>query len=201
MATTVVGTAGSDSNPGPDNAGFWDWACREMIRRGDYRDRPEDYVPVAQRCLGPVVEVGPAFGEFSRYLKPTVGYVGLEIGHAFCTEARRRYRERVFVEVDVIEFAGQFPGVFRTAVAMQVLEHYARPRQMLDALERLATERIIVTVPRGPVSKAVREADGHKMEWMNDGELKMTLEPYGKVEVFAGAENHVCAMVTKQRAE
>ncbi len=81
---------------------------------------------------------------------------------------------------------------FETVTALEVLEHVEGPRDMLDEMSRVASRRILVSVPREPVWRMLNMArgayirdlgntPGHLNHWSKKSFVRL-LEDYGEVD-------------------
>ena len=181
--------------PDANSRAWWQHKHQRYQERGDLRERADEFRVLAAWCRGPVIEVGCAFGAFSRYLPAECGYLGLDIGGV--ARAREMNPGRIFVDGDVFAVAPFLAGAAETVVAMQFIEHFEAPVVALDVLRKISRRRLVFSVPRGEPSPSQRSAkgDGHMIGWRDEDAMLPLLSPYGRVEFVAGAQNHISGIV------
>jgi len=176
---------------------WWDMKGRKYVEKNDLRDRPGEFEIAAEWCIGPVLEIGPALGEFAKYLPDYMHYVGVDCSDYLVEEARRRHGTRVFVRGSVLKLGDHWAKAFGTTVAFQVLEHFDR-KDFEEALRRMVMvtrKRLLLSVPRGMPSPSARRDDGHLIGWRDDEEFAKDIGRFGEVQTFGGADNHICAIL------
>lgn len=176
---------------------WWDMKGAKYVGKNDMRNRPDEFKMAAQWCIGPVLEIGPALGEFSNYLPDYVQYVGLDCSDYLVEKARERHKSRLFLRGSVLKLGDHWEKAFETTVAFQVLEHFTKPdfEEALRRIVMVTRKRVLLGVPRGMPSPSSRKNDGHLIGWKNDEAFEKDISKYGEVEFFKGAENHICAIL------
>jgi len=174
---------------------------RRYLDRGDLRDHPDEYRAVAALCTGSVLDVGCAFGALADYLPRVPIYVGVDVSEIAIARARKDRPGRLWLCGDIAVIGPAMRGAFDTVFAGQLLEHYARPAELMDLLAAIARRRVIVTVPRGMPSEAAQRDDRHATGWRSDDELCEFLAHWGEAHAFEGAPHHCCAYVDKVSRE
>lgn len=175
---------------------WWNAKGQKYTAKNDDRDRPDEARIAAGYIVGNIVlEVGVAFGHFSKYIPDNVGYIGIEISDYLIGEARKNYPSRLFIHADVMELNGQWYEAVDTVCAFQLLEHFHNPFLVAKHLKNIAKHRLIITVPRGMPNEAALRDDGHIFGWEDEEHLIKYFEDIGAVTCWNGAENHLCAYV------
>lgn len=179
---------------------WWDSMVEGYESNQDYRNRPNEFDALARYITGgPVLEIGPAFGEFSRYLAPDLQYLGMEISPRLAEEARKRHPDKLFVCADIARIGVKhWAKAFQHTVACQVLEHFDRETfcTVMEKLCGMTRESIIFSVPKGMPSPSQRKGDGHLIGWEDELDLMKDFSAFGEVSLLCGMpENHLCGQV------
>jgi len=193
---STVETRRASKRHGLNSPGWWRQHVHRQLARGDLRDRPAEFKVAAAHCGSPVLEVGPSFGTFTKYLKPGTQYLGVDISPDYVREARKRFPEHKFLCADILSMGRRWYGAFDTAVALQVLEHFERPELVMDKLYHLARRRLVFSIPKGLYSPADRQANGHVAPgWKDALAVESWFSRWGAVTLLDGADNHWTGMV------
>lgn len=176
---------------------WWDEKAEAYRARKDNRERPSEYSEAARHVgKGPVLELGCAFGAFSAYV-PTVAYCGLDISQAMINEARLRFPERLFLQGDITAMPPRWNGSVATVCAFQVLEHFTWEylEKIVNRIQAIATQRLVLSVPKGMPSKPSMVADGHLIGWENEKTCSEYFSRWGEVQLVPCDKNHVMLVV------
>lgn len=159
------------------------------------RENQVDFRAVAKHCDGSVLDAGCSFGMFSHHLAAQRLYVGVDWSRLAVEKARELNPTRLYLWGDVMHLGKGWHKAVDTVVALQLLEHYKKPRLAFTRLRKLARERIVLTVPRG-LPKA-GNTEGHVSGWEDEDSLVRTLSNESRIRVcpFDGDPAHICAMV------
>ena len=171
---------------------MWEAQGRHNFAKKNWRIRPHEFRAIASRLLGPVIEIGCAFGALAEYVSPEMRYTGVDWSRFMIEKARARHPSRTFLAADAFTLVPQYAGQFGTAVALQWIEHYTDPEKCIDLLFRIAP-RLILGVPRGAGNNAC-----HVRDWPSDQRFAEWLSQFGKAEAFSGAPQHICAMLERR---
>ena len=183
--------------PEPNSAAWWDTVASRYDAAGDDRDRPQEFAAISSYCIpGPVVEIGCAFGAFREYVPDGVAYCGVDISPAMVERARLWRPFSLFIVADVLDPPTCLLGAFKTAVACQVLEHMPDLDAAIGAIRRLATENLVVTVPRGARTPEAQATDGHVRAWEDETALAADLGRFGAVKTIHVVPHHIAAALT-----
>ena len=183
------------ANKLPMNSPEW-WRSKHQgyAAKQDNRNRPNEFRALSRFCLGPVVEIGPAFGAFAEYLPPSMAYLGVDLASA--DVAQRMHPERMFATGDIFKLAGALRGTARTVVAMQFIEHFEAPEDALNVCRIIARDRLVFSVPRGLPTPSNRKGDGHLCGWESEDDMRPLLEAYGAVTFIDGMPaNHIGGLI------
>jgi trans-aconitate methyltransferase len=177
---------------------WWDSMVPNYQKNQDYRDRPMEYEIASGSVCGPVLEIGPAFGEFCKYLPEQIHYMGMDISQRLVEEARKRYPSRLFVRADILKLGtAQWAKAFGSTCAFQVLEHFSRENLhvVLRKIVEMTRHRLIFSVPRGLPSPSQQKHDGHLIGWKDEEQLREEFAPYGEITFTEGQERHLCGVL------
>ena len=174
---------------------WWEEKGKNYFEKKDMRVRGDEYSAVISKSKSPILEIGSAFGSFVDFLPPKWGYAGVEISEFMVEKARNRYQRKIFINGDIRKFYKSMKGSFKTVVALQVLEHFKNPIGIASMLLEIAP-RLVLSVPKQGYHKGHFENDGHISWWSSEDDFIEDFSKIGKVEMFKGAENHYCAVVT-----
>ncbi len=174
---------------------FWEARGRKYAERNDMRDRAAEFEEAAKYCIGPVLEVGSAFGGFTPYLPEDMHYVGVDISRYMVARARLRFPRRIFLVANGASFSPVWYGAFETVAAFQFLEHFENPADVVAELRKVARRRCLFSVPRGQPTHSARFHDGHLAGWDNEKACCKAFEKFGEVSFMAGNDDHICGMI------
>jgi len=174
---------------------WWNEKGQKYLSKTDDRKRPDEFKALAAECVGPVLELGSAFGSFVEYLPKRTHYTGVEISGDMVAEARRRYPKRTFLHADIREAVNIFHGGFKTAVALQVLEHFYHPEEIVAMLKKVAVDCLVFSVPREGFKPCHFRNDGHIAWWADEADIKKSFGQFGKIRFVPGAKNHICGVI------
>ncbi len=170
--------------------------------RNNYEDdRPIEFSQAAAHAFGSVLDIGPCFGAFSKYLLFRDGYVGLDICPEMAARARSNYPDRVFLVGDVLQLPDGWKGAFRTSAAFGVLEHFEEPERVIGKLWRVSTDRLLFMVPRGLPTEKQKRGDGHVSGWKDEADFESAFAAFGDC-TFWRAEtkyDYICGMIDWRR--
>lgn len=77
-----------------------------------------------------------------------LNYTGIDFSPFAIEYARNQYSTAEFIEADVFQFLLKTKRRFDTVVLSEILEHVVQPTRLYELAARVATQRIIWTVPR-----------------------------------------------------
>lgn len=179
---------------------WWNMIAGKYNARRDLRDDPKEFPKLAELCQendGPVLEVGCAFGVFSRYLHPGVHYLGMDISERLIERARELHPDRLFLTADIMssEFGNEANKPFTTVACFQTLEHFVDPKLVVAKLRRVSRSRLVFSVPYGIPSRASAEADGHVAGWSSPEALVADWKEFGTVTTFVVRKVHICGFI------
>ena len=181
-----------------NSAEWWDNIVDQYEQRNDRRDRAGEYREVARFVTGPVIEVGSAFGAFTRYLPPKTQYLGIDISGRLVRAARKAEEKYPFLHADFLTMElSPFKQAFDCAVSLQVLEHFEVDdfKEIISRFKLVARKRLIFSVPRGMPTEDSRRGDGHVNGWRDEADLATALDSFGKVKWFKGEPHHLCGVL------
>lgn len=176
---------------------FWEEKHRLLLERNELKDRPKEFIPASRLVKFPVIELGSAFGMFSKYLPSNEVYIGIDSCLSMITWAKEHFPGRTFEQWHTADkrFLETYQGRFRTVCAFQLIEHFPSIEIFMAIAKSLATERLVFSVPRGIPSEKFQLYAGHLIGWKNEKQMQATLEPYGETHFFVGHIGHICGMV------
>lgn len=186
---------------------WWDVKCGRYVAAGNMRCRPLEFREAARFCKSPILEVGPAMGEFAAFLAPNDQWLGVELGSSLVGLSRERHPRYPTIRGDFLRIGAGWHGAFETIVAMQVLEHFPPTSEdkndavhFMKQVQLIARHRFVFSVPRGKPTPSARDGDGHLIGWEDNDELKAWLLKHDRtksavVEFFEGAANHICGVM------
>lgn len=178
-----------------NSAEWWNRMVPRYEERGDYRNRPSEFARSALHVFGPVLEIGCAFGEFTKYLSVDTQYIGFDISQALIEKARARHPDRMFVRANVLKMGvAQWHKTFNTTCAFQVLEHFTKSNLaiVLNKIQSMTRHSLVFSVPRGLPSAGQKKHDGHLIGWIDEEDLAKDWSRWGSVEFHDGDPNHLC---------
>lgn len=175
---------------------WWDKMADCYEQRGDLRERPAEYAEAAKLLKeGPVLEVGCAFGQFSKYVPYYVDYLGMDVSSELIERAKKRHPNRMFVCANATRLGEhQWGKVFRHTCCFQMLEHFTWKDfdALMKKLAQVTRESLIFSVPRGIPTEADAKADGHLIGWADEAELTKCFRKYGTGITFVPCDdNHI----------
>ena len=177
----------------PNSIEFWDGMKDEYLSHNDIRDNPIEYPIISQHVEGSVVEFGPAFGCFWKYLAyyNQQKYLGIEISKTLLAEAIQRNPSAKFIEGDLLN-NNIASRSFDTVVVLQLLEHFNRAdfAKALCEMIRIANLKIILSVPNREMIP-----DSSHMQIFTYESMFDILKVYGPVTFLPGQAHHIIAMI------
>ena len=184
----------------PNSLEFWERVAKDYEAVQDRRERPFEFRQIAKIVISgdPILEIGSAFGMFTKYLHPSVHYVGMELSPSMVAKSRALFPGRAFFCLDMMKAGAEWDGVFSTGIAGQLLEHFPDLETPMGPIKRIVRDRLIFSVPRGKIKDKAGAwlADGHILSWADEDEIAADLKSFGRVDFFKGAPNHICGVVT-----
>jgi len=179
-----------------NSAEWWNSMASRYEARGDLRERPDEYTTAASLIGdGPVLEVGCAFGQFSKYLKDRITYVGMDISSELIVRARKWHPQYVFVCANAARLGEhQWGKAFEHTCSFQMLEHFTWEAfdALMKNLKKVTRTSLIFSVPRGLPSAADAKADGHLIGWEDEADLATCFRRYGTSISFVPCDdNHI----------
>jgi len=178
-----------------NSADWWDEIHDAYLERDDLRIRDEEFSTLRNYILGgPVLEIGPAFGEFTKYLDYSIHYLGLDICPKLIDSARERHPNRIFVCGNALNLEKhQWDKAFKHTVAMQVLEHFTWPdfNKIMQNIKNVTKHSLIFSVPKGEANEKTAQKNGHLIGWQTEEELVKCFSEYGLVVLAPCDENHI----------
>lgn len=175
---------------------WWNKMAGRYQERGDLRERPKEYADAAAQIIGgPILELGCAFGQFSKYVPEYITYLGMDVSSELINRARTLHPDKLFVCANGAKLSKkQWGKAFAHVCSFQMLEHFTWPDfdELMKNIEQLAQVSLIFSVPRGMPSKADAKADGHLIGWKDEEDLEKCFTKYGKsVQFIPCAPNHL----------
>jgi SAM-dependent methyltransferase len=117
----------------------------ELIKEGlsRFRALAEE---VSRHVIGSVLDLGCGFGFLAEFVEGA--YVGVDFSPVAVQVARENSMnpQAKFMLADIRYFESS--TIYDTVVALETLEHLDDPVQAVELAKRLATQRIIISVPR-----------------------------------------------------
>lgn len=179
-----------------DPAEWWDGHAQKYWESGDRRTRAHHWKKLTSRISGTCLEVGCAFGHFSRYLRADVGYLGIDISSKFCEYAARENPGRLFLQADLLKLDSWWVDRFEWACCFQTLEHFSELAKPMRTLLRIAPNVAFSVPVEDP--KAEKRMCGHRLAWGTREELALALNravPGIQVEWLSGGAAHHLVIV------
>lgn len=174
---------------------FWEEKGRRYAARNDMRDRIFEFTEAAKHCIGPVLEVGSAFGGFTQYLSEDMQYVGIDFSRYMVARARLRFPRRIFLVANGAKFGPAWHGAFQTVAAFQFLEHFEKPTEVVTMLRKVAQRRLIFSVPRGQPTHSAHFHDGHLTGWDGQDDFRQEFQRFGELIFLPGNDGHICGTI------
>lgn len=175
----------------PNSLEFWNSMDAEYKRHNDMRDNPIEYPMIAQNCVGTILEFGPAFGSFTKYLttEQRSMYVGIEYSPVLLNSAKLIHPEIDF-RIGSILNSGLDNDSFDTVVALQILEHFDEQDffKALWEIKRIARQRIIFSVPNKEMIP-----DRSHIQIFDYEKVFNVLKVWGEVTFLKGQDHHIIA--------
>jgi len=164
--------------------------------RGALRERPDEYTQAGALLQnGPVLEVGCAFGQFSKYVNENINYVGMDISSELIDCARLWHPSKIFVCANAANLGEhQWGTSFAHTCCFQMLEHFTWDNfdKLMLTISKVTRESLVFNVPRGIPSAADKKADGHLIGWADEYELSNCFMRFGKTLTFLPCDdNHI----------
>jgi len=189
-----------DNKPALNSPEFWEAKGRKYIAQDDMRDRESEFREAALRCIGPVLELGPAFGGFTQYLPADMHYVGIDLSGYMVGRARARFPGRIFLVANGAALSPAWNGAFETVAAFQFLEHFEKPIDLVTRIREIARQRFVFSVPRGQPTHSAHYHDGHVAGWHDEVAFREEFEAFGALTFWRGNPNHICGMIEFRQA-
>jgi len=182
--------------PQANSLKWWDMKALKYLDKGDDRDRPDEFKAAAKLLDGSVVEIGCAFGNFSKYLPESQRYVGVDHSSFMIEIARERFPRRSFDCMDVTQIIRlSLVNAFDWGVCMQTLEHFSAIDGMMKAIKSMTRKGLVFTVPKGIQSATAVRNDGHINEWATEADFLADFGRFGIVERWKGRPDHWCGVL------
>jgi 2-polyprenyl-3-methyl-5-hydroxy-6-metoxy-1,4-benzoquinol methylase len=131
-----------------------DFRERSHANKLGWERRSELARMASKHIVGSVLDIGCGFGILSRFVKGS--YLGVDFSAGAIEKAKWLSSHRDdewhtnpkarFLVGDIRDLPGL--GQFDTVTMLEVLEHLDDPAQAIETAHRLATQRIVVSVPR-----------------------------------------------------
>ena len=127
---------------------FWEHMHDVFLGNNDLRDNPEEYPVIASLAKGDILELGCAFGQFSKYVQGH-RYTGVDISRKLLARARHDFPGRDFIRSDIQSLPFKCKE-FDTCVILQTIEHFCLDDlyPVLDEIQRVTRKIFICSVPR-----------------------------------------------------
>ena len=179
-----------------NSAEWWNSMAGRYQERGDLRERPDEYAEAASHLVGgPVLELGCAFGQFSKYVPSDISYIGMDISSELIKRARKLHPDKLFVCANGAKLGSkQWGKAFAHVCCFQMLEHFTWEdfTALMQNVAGLAQVSLLFSVPRGLPSRADAKADGHLIGWRDEEDLEKCFKQFGEsVEFMPCAANHL----------
>ncbi len=126
-----------------------------------------------------VLELGPAYGYFTRYLVERLGCTvdGVELSPVMAERARRYARDLWIANLDEVDLGERFSaGGYDYVIAADVLEHLRNPWRTLEQCHGLLRPngRLLLSLPNVGHAALVAELMEGRFEYRDDGLLDRT---------------------------
>jgi 2-polyprenyl-3-methyl-5-hydroxy-6-metoxy-1,4-benzoquinol methylase len=144
-------------------------------KSNDSLGKVSQYIQSDQRVL----ELGPATGYLTRYLKEERGCSVhcIEVSETMAREAERYCKKMVIADIDTVSLEEVFAGnTYDLIVISDVLEHLRQDRKTLNSCRKLLSPggRCIVSVPNIAHASIIGELLRGRFEYSNEGLLDRT---------------------------
>ena len=179
---------------------WWDEVSLKYEECGDLRERPEEYTTFGNLVSykAKVLEIGSAYGMFSRYIPVDCEYTGWDISMKLINKAYE-LNPHTYVRKDIALYSpcAEDAQKFDYTVCFQTLEHFNKAIfvNVMHKIKFLTKKELLFSVPKGKPSAERMKAEGHLIGWDDEKELIADFVKFGKVTIIEGDETHICGVV------
>ena len=112
-------------------------------------------------------------------------------------EARKRHEKRVFVHADIREVVNIFRGSFQYAIALQVIEHFDNPHELISMIRKISRMGLLFSVPERGYHEGHFAKEGHVSWWETEDDFQHDFGKYGKINFIRNDETagHICGKI------